>query len=141
MKIADLKKRPNIEQGSPLATQYDLLKKMMQETQQEELSSPIIAYINKEITSLNTFSGSEQELLTHLEKVHSEIQKILAKELDLVPKNRYRSLILVLGMGVLAGITSSVSGFDLGIGITLGMIVGLTIGICLDNKATRKTDE
>ncbi len=138
MKITDTTRRPDVEQGTPLAAQYDSFEQMINEVQEKELPSPIITSINKEIIALNTFLDSDKELLEHLKKTQDSILKMLEPELDLKPKNRYRSLILVLGIGVLAGFTSSVLDFDLGIGITLGMIVGLTIGIRLDNKASKK---
>ena len=141
MKIKELDKRPNIDQDKKLTAAYAYFETLIIELKKKEIPSEIINSINRDIQDLNSFSGTNNDLLKQLKKRQSGIFKLLEKELKLVPKNLYRNRWLVIGMsvfgipfGVIFGISLGNMAF-LGIGIPLGMVVGIAIGTGMDKKA------
>ena len=141
MEIIELVKRPNIEQDKKLTNKYAYFDKLIVELKKKEIPSEIVDSINQDIEGVNSFSGSNKDLLRQMRKAQSSIFKLVEKELKLVPKNLYRSRWLAIGMsafGVSFGVAFGVS-FDnmafLGIGIPIGLVIGLAIGTGMDKKA------
>jgi len=141
MEIIELVNRPNIEQDKKLTNKYAYFEKLIVELNKKEIPSEIADYINKDIEEVNSFSGSNKDLLKLLRKAQSSIFKLVEKELKLVPKNLYRGRWLAIGMsafGVSFGVAFGVI-FDnmafLGIGIPFGLVIGLVIGAGMDKKA------
>lgn len=138
MKIIQLIKSQNTEQSKELIKQYALFERLIQEMNKKELPSNIVSSVNHAIEQTNSFIGTNKELLKHLIKTQSEILEFIEQELKIVPKNRYASFGLLIGMGVFAGFSGPVFGMGLEIGIPLGMLIGLAIGLILDKKAKEK---
>ena len=141
METKELDKRPNIDQDKKLTAAYAYFETLLIELKKKEIPSEIASSINVDIQELNSFSGSNIDLLKQLKKRQSSIFKLLEKELKLVPKNLYRNRWLVIGMsvfgipfGLLFGISLGNMAF-IGIGIPLGMVIGIAIGTGMDKKA------
>jgi len=141
MEINNLNKKPNPEQNKKLTKKVDYFEKLINEINKKDLPSEIVNSVNDEIKQLNSFSGSDKELLKLFRKVQSTILKLLEKELKLVTKNHYRNRWLAIGMAGLgipigAALGASVGNMSLiGLGMILGMIFGITIGMGMDKKA------
>ena len=141
MEIKELNKKPDIEQFTKLTHKYLELGKLRDELNRRELPSGIVRSINQEIKHINSFAGSNRELLKQVRNVELRILKLIEKELKLVPKNAYRPRWMAIGMSVF-GIPLGVAfGASLGnmvflaIGIPIGMSIGIAIGSGMDKKA------
>ena len=141
MEIKELDKRPGIEQDKKLNNRYESFEKLIIELKKKEIPLQIANSVNRDIEELNSFSGSNKELLKQLRRAQSRILKLIEKELKLVPKNLYRNRWLAIGMsafgipfGVAFGVSLGNMAF-LGIGIPIGMVVGMAIGAGMDKKA------
>ena len=141
MEIKELAKKSNTGQDKKLTNKYVYFEKLINELKKKELSLEISDLVNQDIEEINSFSGSNKDLLKHLRKSQSNILKLIEKELKLVPKNLYRTRWLAIGMsafgipfGVAFGVSLDNMAF-LGIGIPIGMAVGMAIGAGMDKKA------
>jgi len=141
MEYLELEDRAGIE-NSPKATKmFMYFKKLISELKKKEVPSNIIQVINKEIERINSFTGSNRELVRMLQRSRLIIIRLLEKELKIVPKNLYRTRWLALGM-VVFGIPFGASfGLSLdnmafiGIGLPIGMAIGMAVGAGMDKKA------
>ena len=141
MEYSELEDRAGIE-NSPKATKmFMYFKKLISELKKKEVPSNIIQVINKEIERINSFTGSNRELVRMLQRSRLIIIRLLEKELKIVPKNLYRTRWLALGM-VVFGIPFGASfGLSLdnmafiGIGLPIGMAIGMAVGAGMDKKA------
>ena len=141
MKILELIRRSNIEEDKKLKAHYDFFEILLNELRTREIPSEIISLINQDIETLNSFSGSNKDLLKLLRKKQTEILQLLGKELKLVRKNHYMTLWMSVGMaafglpmGVLFGLSLGNMAF-IGVGLPLGIGLGMAYGATLDKKA------
>ncbi len=141
MKLKELKKRPNIEQNKKLMNRYVYLEKLINELKKKEISSEIVNSVNQDIEEINSFTGSNKDLLKQVRKSQSNILKLIEKELKLAPRNFYRNRWMAIGLaafgipfGAAFGASLGNMAF-LGIGIPIGMVVGMAIGAGMDKKA------
>jgi len=141
MKIIELIRRANIEADKKLMAQYDFLENLIKELNTKELPLEIINAINRDFEELNSYSGSNKDLLKLLRKKQTEILQLLEKELKLVTKGHYRNLWMSVGMaafglpmGVAFGISLGNMAF-IGVGLPLGIAIGMAYGTSLDTKA------
>jgi hypothetical protein len=141
MKILTLENPPQAQQDKKLAEAHANFEKLIAEVEKRTLPEELIHSINWFIEEVNTFKGSDQNLLKKLKDSRAKILKLIEKELKLVPKNHYRNLYLAVGMasfgiplGVIFGLSLKNMAF-IGIGLPIGMGVGIAIGTALDNKA------
>ena len=141
MEIIELDKRSNIEQNKKLTSKYDDFEKLINELKKRDITSEIASSINQDIQAINSFSGSNKDLLKHLRKAQYNILNLIEKELKLVPKNLYRNRWMAIGLsvfGISFGVVFGVSLGNmayLGIGIPIGMVIGMAIGAGMDKKA------
>jgi len=140
MEIIKLIKRPAIVLDNKLNNKYFELEKLINELRNREIPIEISNSINQNVEEINSFSGSNKDLLKRLRKSQMRILKLIEKELKLVPKNFYRNRLLAIGMsaigipiGVAFGLSLGNMAF-LGIGIPIGMVVGMAIGAGMDKK-------
>lgn len=144
MKIAELKKRPDINQSKKLNSRFANFEILIKELNKKEINDEIVDVINRDVAGINAFSGANKELLKLLRKSQMGILKLIEKELKLVPKNLYRNRWLAIGMaafGVPFGLAFSASLGNmafLGVGIPIGMVVGMAIGAGMDKKASEE---
>ena len=140
MNIKELYNRPNIEQDKKLKNKYVFFNKLINELKKKEIPSAIVTSVNRDIEGINSFSGSNKDLLKQLRKAESSILKLIEQELKLVTINHYRNRLMALGiafgvsLGVAFGASSGNMAF-IGIGIPIGMVIGLAVGTAMDNKA------
>jgi len=141
MEIKFLNPRLEIAQNQKLTKNYNQFDNLLQVLKTRELPDEIVAYINNEVTLVNSTIASEKALATQLKKSQSGILKLIEKELKLVPKSHYRNLWLALGMasfglplGAAFGLSLGNMAF-LGIGLPIGMALGIAVGTAMDNKA------
>ncbi len=140
MEIKELDKRPNIGQDKKLTSIYVYFAKLINELKKKEIPSKIANSINQYIEGINSFPGSNKDLLKHIRKSRSHILKLMEKELKIVPKNLYRGRWMAIGMsafGIPFGVAfgASVDNMSfLAIGIPIGMVVGMAIGAGMDKK-------
>ena len=141
MKINNLNKRPNIEQNKRLTRKYIYFEKLVDELNKKDLTSEIVGSVDNDIEQINSFSGSDKDLLKQIRKAQSSILKLLEFELKLVTKNHYRNRWLAIGMAALGipigtAIGASIGNMAfVGLGMIVGMIFGITIGMGMDKKA------
>lgn len=141
MEINTLSKRTNIEQHKVLAKKYTAFERLIIELNKREIPPAIAALINKDIDHINSFFGSNRDLLRQLRKAESETLKLIERELKLVTKNYYRNEWIALGMatfgipfGVAWGVILGNMAF-LAIGLPMGMVLGAAFGSAKDKKA------
>lgn len=141
MVIKELQKNPEIEQHKKLKKKFGDFEKLINELKKRELPSEIIASINMEIDQINSFSGTNKELLKHIQRTQFNLLKMLEKKLKLVTKNHYRNMWMAIGMaafgipiGVAFGASLGNMAF-LAVGIPIGMAVGIGVGTAMDQKA------
>jgi hypothetical protein len=141
MEIKELNKIPSIEQNKKLTKKYVYLKKLIEELNKKDLTSEIVNSVDNDIEQINSFSGSEKDLLKQIRKTQSSILKLVEKELKLVTKNHFRNKWLAIGMtafgipiGTAIGMSIGNMAF-VGFGLVIGMIFGITYGMEMDKKA------
>ncbi len=141
MEIKKIKKRPDIEQHKKLTNKYIDFEKLISELNKKEIPPEIVNSINQDIEEINSFVGSNNELLKRLRKAQSKIIILIEKEVKLVTKNHYRNKWMAVGMaafgipfGAAFGAISGNMAF-IGIGIPIGMAIGIAIGTAMDKKA------
>ena len=141
MEIKEIDKKSDIGKDKKLLSKFNDFEKLINELKKRKVPSDIVNSVNRDIDNINSFTGSNKDLLKQLKKAQSGIIKLAEKELKLVTKNHYRNMWLALGMsafgipiGVVFGISLGNMAF-LGIGIPIGMAIGIGIGTAMDKKA------
>ena len=143
MDVNTLNKRTNIEQHKELSRKYAAFERLIVELNKREIPSAIVVIINKDIDHINSFSGTNRDLLRQLGKAESEILKLIERELKLVTKNHYRKEWLALGMAAFGLPLGAAWGMLIGnmaflaIGLPIGMAIGVAFGSVKDKKAYR----
>ena len=142
MTLKEIDKKPEIGNDKKLMRKFSDFEKLINELKKREVPSEIVNSVNQDIEGINSFVGSNRDLLKQLGKTQSGIIKLIEKELKLVTKNYYRNLWLAVGMaafgipfGVVFGISLDNMAF-IGIGIPIGMAIGIAIGTAMDKKAS-----
>jgi len=145
--VFELHKRPSIEQSKKLTNMYIDFERLIAELKKRDLPSEIAHAINQQLDEINSFSGSNKDLIKFLRKAQLNILKLIEKELKLLPKNHYRNMWMAIGMAAF-GIPFGVAfGASLGnmafiaIGIPIGMAIGIGIGTGLDKKAFNRGNQ
>ena len=144
MNITELKEVSDISEDVKFSGFYTQFQELLKELRQRELPDKIVETINKDIEELNSTSLVGKELRKLIKQKQIRILTLLEKELKIVPKNRYRSLWMVLGMTVFGfpiGIAYGAAIGNVGLfptGIGFGMAVGLLLGSRLDKKALKE---
>ena len=139
--IKEIDKKSDIGKDKKLLSKFNDFEKLINELKKRKVPSDIVNSVNRDIDNINSFTGSNKDLLKQLKKAQSGIIKLAEKELKLVTKNHYRNMWLAMGMsafgipfGVVFGISLGNMAF-LGIGIPIGMAIGIGIGTAMDKKA------
>ncbi len=144
MKIEQLKSRPNANENKKLEKSHKCMQGSIDALNKKDLPSDISTMINQVVETVNSFSGTDKELIKAMKTANKTILKEVMQELKLVPKNHYRNMWMVLGMsvfGVPMGVTFSVSLGNyafIGMGLPIGMAIGIAIGTGIDQKAEKE---
>lgn len=144
MEFIELKKQSKFEQNKRLVKVYSNLEKILNELRKREIPIAIVVMINNDIELINSFFGSDRQLLRLMRKVQTKIIQLLEKQLKIVAKNYYRNLWLAIGMtafgiplGVGVGASLGNTAY-MGLGISLGMVFGIAVGTIMDKKAKKE---
>jgi len=139
--IKELNKRSGIENDKKLTNKYKFFEKLISELNKKEIPSEVVNSINQSIEDVNSFSGSNKDLLKLFRKKQSDIIKLIEEELKLVLKFHHRNKWLAIGLaafgipfGVAFGASLGNMAF-IGIGIPIGMAIGIAIGTAKDKEA------
>lgn len=122
---------------------YNQLQKLIKELRKRELGEKTTADVNGEIMRFNQVNTAAPNFDRSLKQTQSAILQHLRENLNLVPKNHYRDLWLVLGMtalGIPLGVIFGVGFADMAfiaIGMPCGMALGIGIGVSKDKKAKK----
>jgi len=141
MEYLEIEDRAGIENSPKAARMFMYFKKLISELKKKKVSSNIIQIINQEIERINSFTGSNRELVRVLQRSRLIIIRLLEKELKIVPKNLYRTRWLAIGMvvfGIPFGASFALSLGNMafiGIGLPIGMAIGIAVGAGMDKKA------
>lgn len=141
MEIKQLPNSSKIGETKKLQSAYERLSQLLDELRKQDLPDYIIQEVNERTGLIIPERDEPKMLRKSLKKQHSNIIKLLEKELKMVPKNYYRNLWIALGMttfgvpiGLALGAALGNMAF-LGIGFPIGMVIGIAIGSEKDNKA------
>lgn len=141
MPLTLLTPRPLYEQKPNLAKASENLSSLLTAIALKKIPRLQEQKINDIVAGVNSFPGPEVELLKQLKVAQTAIIKLLAQDLQLVPKNHYQLQWLVLGMaafgipiGIAFGLALGNLAF-LGIGLPIGMGIGIAVGTGKDKKA------
>lgn len=117
---------------------------LLDSMKEKELPDHVVSEINRYTTALNELNGSDSNMKSQIKKVISFILKLLEKECNLVAKNHFRNLWMVLGMSVFGLPMGVVFGMSLGnlaflgIGLPIGMAIGIAVGTSKDKEAEKE---
>ena len=139
MKIEKLKNREELLQNKKYIKVYRKLQNVITAINNKEIPNEFVCVINEDIKALNSFIGSEKQLIKRIKKTTSKILKFVDTKLKLVSKHHYRTIGLIMGMLFGPLLTYSIEGLGFGgLGMVFGMAVGIAIGVHLDAKAAKE---
>ncbi|WKW47561.1 hypothetical protein P3875_05770 [Myroides sp. JBRI-B21084] len=145
MTIINLRGVKNLASDVKLNQLYNQFDTLLSELRKKEIPDSIIQLINKEVEEINTSNSlTTNDLRKVIKKKQTAILRLIEKEIQLVPKNYYRTLYLALGMtvfgipiGVLAGVFLGNPGL-FALGLPIGVAIGVTVGTAMDKKAVKE---
>ncbi len=145
MTIINLRGVKNLASDVKLNQLYNQFDTLLSELRKKEIPDSIIQLINKEVEEINTSNSlTTNDLRKVIKKKQTAILRLIEKEIQLVPKNYYRTLYLALGMtvfgiplGVLAGVFLGNPGL-FALGLPIGVAIGVTVGTAVDKKAVKE---
>ncbi len=139
MKIEKLKNREELLQNKKYVKTYRKMQDLITAINKKEIPDEFISVINEGIKSLNSFVGTEKQLIKRIKKTTSNTAKFVDTKLKLVSKHHYRNFGLVMGMLFGPILTLSIDGLGYsGLGMVLGMVIGTAIGVSYDDKAAKE---
>jgi len=139
MMIEKLKTRAELSQNKKYVKASIKMQNLIVALNKKEIPDEFNSIINADIKKLNSFFGTENQLIKLTKKTTSKILKLVDTKLKLVSKHHYRRVGLVMGMLFGPIVTLPFDGFGYsGLGMILGMAVGIAIGTNLDNKAEKE---
>mgnify|MGYP006906381015 CR=1 FL=1 len=146
MSFKKIQRLPDVQVSKRLAKAYEKLEGLIEALGKIELPADQEADINERIDLINSFEGTNRELIKMLKKTRSDIVKVIEKELNYVPKNHYQTQWMVFGMmaGLLMSSVFGGLGFGVGssggvgIGLAVGMAIGITLGAAMDKRVEKE---
>jgi len=135
--ILELEKRTVV--SNSLNKKLSNFNNLIRELNKREIDLSTVERINIEVSKLNSFVGSESDLLKVLLKSRSKILKLVEDNLGLYVKghNKRKMVSVGLGLGVSLGVAIGVGSKNMGL-MTLGIPIGYGIGMAMGK---RKDDE
>jgi hypothetical protein len=145
MDIDNINRREDSVANPQLNKSYEKLESLVDALRKKEFSNEGKIVINEHLKGINSFSGSEKELIRELKRTYKSIVKFSEEVLHFLLKHHYRSLGLVFGMmgGLLLSSVSDSFGIlnfepNLGAGMAIGMAIGMVIGEKMDRKVAKE---
>lgn len=136
---------PNSDILEPkLTKKFTSLSKLIFAAGKHSLPDSLVIEINKEIDEISVFPGTTSETVKKLKTVEKKLLKKLEKDHQLVPKNHFRNLWMVVGMSAFGLPLGAVLGLLvdnmalLAIGLPFGLGIGVALGNLLDLKAKKE---
>ena len=139
MMIENLKNRAELSQNKKYVKASSKMQELIIALNKKEIPEEFIGTINEDIKKLNSFFGTDKQVIKLLKKTTAKILKFVDTKLKLVSKHHYRSIGMVMGMlfGPIVTLPFDGLGYS-GLGMILGMVVGIAIGTNLDTKAAKE---
>lgn len=144
MKLEIFNKREGSEFNKKLTKGYNRMQNLMTAIEDKELPSNEITSLNERIKLINSFGGTDKELIKILRKTYKNILTLLEEKLGLVTKHHFRTLWMVYGM-LAATVLSTVFsiseimgiGASAGMWLSIGMFAGIIAGNYFDDQAEK----
>ncbi|MDO8966381.1 hypothetical protein [Algoriphagus sp.] len=108
------------------------------------LPDSLVLQINHEIEEIGVFPGTTTETIKKLDQVQKDLLKKLEKDHQLVPKNHFRNLWMIVGMSAFGLPLGAAFGLMvdnmalLALGLPIGLAIGVALGTSLDMKAKKE---
>lgn len=145
MMIEKIEIRRKIDSNRKLVKAYNKMQKLTDALNKKELTSEVIGYVNEQISLINSFKGSEKDLIKILKNSYTQILKFVEEKLTFVPKHHFRNLCMIYGISAGIVFSSVFSSFDFmgigimaGVGLSMGTAIGIVFGTSLDQKAEKE---
>lgn len=142
MKVEKIERRKGIETNKKLSRAYNKMQGLIEALSTKHLPSKEIESVNEHIILINSFQGTERELIKVLKKAYLNILNFIEEKLNYVPKHYYRSRWMVFGLLAASAFSTVLSNLDFmgwgssaSIGLSMGMLIGLVIGTHFDKQA------
>ena len=137
--IENLKNRAELSQNKKYVKASSKMQELIIALNKKEIPEEFIGTINEDIKKLNSFFGTDKQVIKLLKKTTAKILKFVDTKLKLVSKHHYRSIGMVMGMlfGPIVTLPFDALGYS-GLGMILGMAIGIAIGTNLDAKAAKE---
>lgn len=141
MNIERLNERPETDGDEKLQSDYRRLVAILQALADRDGPEEVAGRINSEVERVNAVSGSTKEIRSGVRAAYTTIVQIAEKELNLVPRDHYRTLWTGLGLAVFGIPLGAAFGVALGnmallgAGLPIGLAIGVGVGTNLDRKA------
>ena len=141
MKFIELRKRLSFYQNESLSQGYENIESLLDELTRKEIPQSLVLSINEHILLINSFPGTDAKLVKELRKSRNEILSMLQKELQVVPRNYYQRMWMVIGvtafglpMGVVFGVILD-NLACMALALPMGLLFGIMVGSNMDKKA------
>lgn len=145
MELQKLERRTGSDQNKKLTKAYDGISNLIEALSKKDLPQDIAKSINDDITNINFFKGTNNDLVKHLRKTNKQILEGIEKKLGLVKKNHYQTTWMAYGMLIGIVFTSVSQNFmedaswnSPAMGISMGLLFGIVAGKNRDKKAEKE---
>lgn len=144
MSFNKIQRRTEIQESKRLVKAYDKMDGLIEALGKKEIPSDQETLINESIDLINSFEGTDRELIKMLKKTKSNILKSIEKDLKYVAQQHYQTLWMVYGMmgGLLFSSVFGSFGMGIGssggVGLAVGMAIGIALGASMDSKAAKE---
>ena len=140
MKIESIQRRKGTEKNKKINKAYNDMQSLIEALDKKDIPADELISINEHIVLINSFDGTEKELVKSLKKTYGYVLTFIEKNLKLVPKHHFLALWMLYGslLGVvLTSIFISSDGLASLI-LPMGMAAGIVIGSGMDNNAKKE---
>lgn len=145
MQIETLNRRRDSAQTRKLSKAYSKMEALIDALNKKKIPDDDRSVINDDIKTINSFLGTEKELIKLLKKSYAKTLSEVEKNLDLVTKLHYQQLWMVYGMiagllfsTVFSNFFESLYWASYPMGLSMGMLFGLLAGKNRDKTAERE---
>lgn len=145
MTIERLQRRKGIDKNKKLNKTYDKMQHLIVALDKKNLPPNELTCINEHIVLINSFDGTEKELIKMLKKTYTNVLTFINEKLELVPKHHFRALWILyasLAAVVLSSVSYSFGFISIGglasVFLPFGILIGILVGTYLDNRAKKE---
>lgn len=142
MTFQRIQRKKGTENHKTLSGAYQKIESIIEALDQKTIPERELISINDRVEKINSFNGSDKDLVKLLKKSYREILTLLDEQLNLVLKHHFRAQWLFYGTIAGAALTTVVTSVGWttlnGLGsLVLPLVVaaGIVIGIAMDNNA------